>query len=100
MGDHRQEILNVPNQAMQRIAGGPKMSEPISNVGHSGDVKAAVEDSYDAFLSYSTKDVKFVRRLQRFLQSFRKPTSDGSKRRLRVCLDYTDIRGGDLSAEI
>jgi TIR domain len=62
--------------------------------------EAAVEDNYDAFLSYGSKDVKFVRRLQRFLQSFRKPTSDGSKRRVRVYLDYTDIRGGDLSAEI
>ena len=76
------------------------MSEPISNVRHPGGGEAAVEDSYDAFLSYSSKDVKFVRRFQRFLQSFREPTSDGSKRRVRVYLDYTDIRGGDLSAEI
>lgn len=71
------------------------MKRSIKNLPHTGG--AAVEETYDAFLSYSSKDAKVVRRLQRFLQSFRRRMSDGTNRRVRVYLDYTDIRGGDLS---
>jgi hypothetical protein len=48
---------------------------------------------YDAFLSYSRADGAAVRRIQRFLESYRPP---GRNTRLKVYLDETDMRGGSL----
>jgi hypothetical protein len=48
---------------------------------------------YDAFLSYSRADGAAVRRIQRFLESYRPP---GRSARLKVYLDETDMRGGSL----
>jgi hypothetical protein len=48
---------------------------------------------YDAFLSYSRADGAAVRRIQRFLESYRPP---GRTARLKVYLDETDMRGGSL----
>lgn len=48
---------------------------------------------YDAFLSYSRADGAAVRRIQRFLESYRPP---GRSTRLKVYLDETDMRGGSL----
>lgn len=52
---------------------------------------------YDAFLSYASGDRKRVKRVQRFLEAFR---YGSPKRRLTAYLDCTDIRGGELTAEI
>jgi hypothetical protein len=52
--------------------------------------------THDAFISYAAEDRRVARRLQVFLQRFR--TADG--RRLRVYLDQTHIRGGDLTEEL
>jgi hypothetical protein len=57
----------------------------------------ADEVPYDAFLSYSSKDGRAVARIQRFLERFRQGTP---RRRVRVFLDRTDIRGGELGGEI
>lgn len=51
------------------------------------------EPKFDAFLSYSRADRPMVRRIQRFLESYRPP---GRSRRLKVYLDETDMRGGSL----
>jgi hypothetical protein len=48
---------------------------------------------YDAFLSYSRADGAAVRRIQRFLESYRPP---GRSTRLKAYLDETDMRGGSL----
>jgi hypothetical protein len=48
---------------------------------------------YDAFLSYSRADGAAVRRIQRFLESYRPP---GRSSGLKVYLDQTDMRGGSL----
>ncbi len=53
--------------------------------------------TYDAFLSYSSDDLYIVRRIQRFLESYR---HRNTKQRLKVYLDRTDIRGGELTAEL
>jgi hypothetical protein len=58
---------------------------------------ASVRRPYDAFISYSTKDLRIVRRLHRFLESYRIGQPKG---RVRVFLDRTDIRGGGLTAEL
>jgi hypothetical protein len=55
------------------------------------------ERGYDAFLSYSSSDAARVRRVQRFLETY-KDRNSGKK--LRVFLDQTDIRGGSLRPEI
>ncbi len=52
---------------------------------------------YDAFISYSHSDKRAATRIQRYLESYRFP--DGDKK-LTVCLDDTDIRAGQLSAEL
>lgn len=52
------------------------------------------EPKFDAFLSYNRADRPVVRRIQRFLESYRPPNWS---RRLRVYLDETDMRGGSLS---
>jgi hypothetical protein len=54
---------------------------------------------YDAFLSYSNHDGRVVGRIQRFLESYRVRRDDGSKQRLQVFLDQTDIRGGEPTSE-
>jgi len=51
------------------------------------------EPKFDAFLSYNSADRPVVRRIQRFLESYRPPNRP---RRLRVYLDETDMRGGSL----
>ena len=51
------------------------------------------EPKFDAFLSYSSADRPVVRRIQRFLESYRPPNRS---RCLRVYLDETDMRGGSL----
>jgi len=48
---------------------------------------------YDAFLSYSRADRAAVRRIQRFLESYRPPNR---RSRLKIYLDETDMRGGSL----
>jgi hypothetical protein len=53
--------------------------------------------SFDAFISYSSADRPFARALQVFLESYRIPSTG---RKVRVFLDHTDIRGGELGAEI
>jgi hypothetical protein len=51
------------------------------------------EYAFDAFISYATEDRRLARRLQDFLQRF----NGGHGGRLRVYLDETHIRGGDLT---
>lgn len=51
------------------------------------------EPPSDVFLSYSSADRPLVRRIQRFLESYRPPNRS---RHLRVYLDETDMRGGSL----
>lgn len=53
--------------------------------------------SYHAFISYSSHDRRAAQRLQRFLESYR---VGAAKKRVRVYLDSTDIRGGELSEEL
>ncbi len=62
-----------------------------------GSVPDTGTQSYDAFLSYSSADRRLVKRVQVFLERYRFGTP---KRRVRVYLDQTDIRGGDLGGEI
>jgi hypothetical protein len=52
---------------------------------------------YDAFISYSTSEKYMARRIHSFLQSYRYKVD---KRRVKVYLDHTDIRGGNLHHEI
>ena len=52
--------------------------------------------AHDAFISYAAEDRRIATRLQIFLQRFR----DADGRRLRVYLDQTHIRGGDLTEEL
>jgi hypothetical protein len=52
--------------------------------------------AFDAFISYAAEDRRLASRLQTFLQRFR----NGDGRRLRVYLDETHIRGGDLTDEL
>jgi hypothetical protein len=63
---------------------------------HSAQPQRPGEHAHDAFISYATEDRRTARRLQIFLQRFK--TADG--RRLRVYLDQTHIRGGDLTEEL
>lgn len=53
---------------------------------------------YDAFISYSSADARSASRIQRYLEKYRLP--DDAERRLRVFLDYTDLRSGHLSSEL
>jgi hypothetical protein len=55
------------------------------------------EPKYDAFLSYSSADRSLVRRIQRFLESYRPPNRAHP---LRIYLDQTDMRGGSLPENI
>jgi hypothetical protein len=55
------------------------------------------EPKYDAFLSYSSVNRSLVRRIQRFLESYRPPNR---AHRLRIYLDQTDMRGGSLPENI
>src|SRR5262245_20568975 len=54
---------------------------------------AAADQKFDAFLTYTSADRRIVRRIQRFLESFRPPKGSRS---LSVYLDETDMRGGSL----
>ena len=62
------------------------------------------EFSYDAFISYCHRDLKWARWLQRRLETFPVPRpADGSKparRRLRVFRDQTDLNGVDLTSAL
>jgi hypothetical protein len=53
--------------------------------------------AYDAFIAYSHADVRAAVRVQRFLEHLALP---GPRRRLKVFLDRTDIRSGELPVEI
>jgi len=53
--------------------------------------------SFDAFISYSHSDLKIAQKVQLFLESYRYASD---KRYVKVFLDKTDIRGGELHAEI
>lgn len=55
------------------------------------------EQAYDAFISYSSKDISTARRVQRFLQRRHVPNSGQP---MKVFLDRTDIRGGELGLEL
>ena len=55
------------------------------------------EPKFDAFLSYNRTDRSVVRRIQRFLESYRPPNRS---RRLKVYLDETDMRGGSLPGNL
>jgi hypothetical protein len=52
---------------------------------------------YAAFVSYASTDRRHARRVQRFLESW---VDRRDRRRLKVFLDETDIRGGGLDAEL
>ena len=52
---------------------------------------------YDAFVSYSSVDRRAARHVQQFLESW---IDKRDKRRLRIFLDTTDIRGGRLDTEL
>lgn len=59
------------------------------------DVPASARPAtrYDAFVSYSHADRRWVGRIQRFVESYRPP---GRGRRLALFVDHTDLRGGSL----
>lgn len=52
---------------------------------------------FDAFISYSHSDKRAATRIQRCLEGYRFPDRE---KKLTVCLDDTDIRAGQLSAEL
>ena len=52
---------------------------------------------WDGFLSYSSADRRVAKRIQRSLQRYRHPER---KRHLRIFLDVTDIRSGELSSSL
>ena len=60
--------------------------------------------AYDAFISYSHRDMKWARWLQRRLESYRPPRSSSQERpsgsRLRVFRDQTDLAGAELQASL
>lgn len=84
-----------------RLAHGRK-SSPVRNVimdnpaSHRSQQTSPADYAFDAFISYATEDRRLASRLQVFLQRFR--TVDG--RSLRVYLDETHIRGGNLTQEL
>lgn len=53
--------------------------------------------TYDAFISYSSKDRTIAQKVQHFLQSYK---DRGSRKALQIYLDETDITGGSLPAGI
>lgn len=55
---------------------------------------------HDAFISYAHEDQRTALALQRFLESYPAPASDRKRGRLRVYLDKTDIRSGELGDEL
>ena len=55
------------------------------------------EVSYDAFISYASKDRSVAKRIQTLLQSYKDPTS---RKALKIYLDDTDLAGGDLPTGI
>ncbi len=61
------------------------------------------EYTYDAFISYSHRDMAWARRLQRRLESFPIPRGLGEEtllRRLKVFRDQTDLAGVELQASL
>ena len=54
-------------------------------------------DHWDGFLSYSHADASVARRVHSFLERY--PLPEG-KRRLRIFLDDTDLRAGELGQEL
>lgn len=70
----------------------PVLSEPRMPSG-----RGASAGEYDAFISYSSVDARIARRIQLFLERYR---SKALGRRLRVFLDRTDLRGGELTGTI
>lgn len=52
--------------------------------------------TWDAFVSYSSKDAVAIGRMQRFIERYRLP----DRRRLRVYRDETDIAGGELPEQL
>lgn len=63
---------------------------------HSSHPGPSPRRAFDAFISYAAEDRRIPSRLQVFLQRFR----NADRRRLRVYLDETHIRGGDLTEEL
>ncbi|HXV08086.1 MAG TPA: TIR domain-containing protein [Burkholderiales bacterium] len=66
---------------------------PAGSSAPEGLAGSSSQARFDAFLSYSSADRSLVRRIQRFLESYRPP---GRAQRLKVYLDETDMRGGSL----
>ena len=60
--------------------------------------------SYDAFISYSHRDMQQARRLQRRLESFHVPRKLEGERagntKLRIFRDQTDLAGAELQAAL
>ena len=78
--------------AFGRLLNVTAITEPASP-----DRSAAPDREYDAFISYSSSDVRTARRIQLFLEKYR---SRALGRRLRIFLDQTDLRGGELTTVI
>jgi hypothetical protein len=55
---------------------------------------------FDAFLSYSQRDIGVVRRIQSFLEDYPIDRLLGKWKKLRIYRDETDTRGGDLTQEL
>ena len=57
---------------------------------------------YDAFISYSHRDLKHARWLQRRLETWRIPRERGEENRPRLCIfrDQTDLAGVELQASL
>lgn len=62
------------------------------------------EFAYDAFISYSHRDLKWARWIQEKLETFHIPDEEGEpftkRRRLRVFRDQTDLAGVEVTASL
>src|SRR5512143_3269702 len=69
--------------------------EPISAEG------PASEPEYDAFISYSRRDIAFARALEKALEAYRPPRDlPVAQRHIRVFRDETDFTGTDYADAI
>jgi hypothetical protein len=82
----------------RHAAGEPGLATPDD--GPAGSDEPGPGHRFDAFLSYSSADRPQVLRIQRFLESYRLRLPNGERRRIKVYLDATDIRGGALTNEL
>jgi WD40 repeat protein len=61
----------------------------------------ATEAAFDAFISYSRKDIVFARALEKALRAYRSPRGvAGPRRHLRVFRDEADFTGGEYTEAI